>query len=84
MYYLFFITYLVAGFALGLVLFFWAIKNGQFKDQQRARYLPLDEEEPQPFGPVSKNARIQSFILLGLMAFGLLAVVWVVIYAYLI
>jgi cbb3-type cytochrome oxidase maturation protein len=84
MYYPFFITYLVAGFAFGIVLLFWAIKNGQFKDQQRARYLPLDEEEPQPVGTVSKNARVQSFILLGLMAFGLMAIVWVVIYAYLI
>jgi hypothetical protein len=67
-----------------LILFIWALKNGQFRDQQRARYLPVDEEEPQPVGPVSRGAHIQSYILIGLMAFGLLAIVWVVIYAYLI
>jgi cbb3-type cytochrome oxidase maturation protein len=84
MYYPFFITYLMAGFAFGLILFFWALKNGQFRDQQRARYLPVDEEEPQPVAQVSRGAHLQSYILIGLMAFGLLAIVWVVIYAYLI
>jgi cbb3-type cytochrome oxidase maturation protein len=84
MYYPFFVTYLIVGFSLGLLVFFWALKNGQFRDQQRARYLPLDEEGPQPVRQISRNAQLQSYILLGLVGFGLLAIAWVVIYAYLI
>ena len=44
MYYLFFILYIFSGLAIGTIVFIWAMKNGQFKDQQRARYLPIDEE----------------------------------------
>ncbi|MBW2435232.1 MAG: cbb3-type cytochrome oxidase assembly protein CcoS, partial [Deltaproteobacteria bacterium] len=32
---------MAAGFIISLVVFFWALNNGQFKDQQRARFLPL-------------------------------------------
>lgn len=41
MIYLYFILYIVAGFIITLCLLFWALKNGQFRDQQRARFLPL-------------------------------------------
>ncbi|MBW2580942.1 MAG: cbb3-type cytochrome oxidase assembly protein CcoS, partial [Deltaproteobacteria bacterium] len=44
MYYPFFIIYLIAGLAVTLWALWWALRNGQFKDQQRARFLPLDEE----------------------------------------
>ena len=39
--YLFFIIYIITGFIISLGIFFWALKNGQFRDQQRARFLPL-------------------------------------------
>jgi cbb3-type cytochrome oxidase maturation protein len=32
---------MITGFIISLCLFFWALKNGQFRDQQRARFLPL-------------------------------------------
>ena len=41
MYYPYFITYMVIGLGISLGVFFWAIKTGQFADQQRARFLPL-------------------------------------------
>jgi cbb3-type cytochrome oxidase maturation protein len=41
MYTPYFITYIVVGLALGLGAFAWALKSGQFKDQERARFLPL-------------------------------------------
>lgn len=41
MIYLFFVLYIVTGFIISLCLFFWALKNNQFRDQQRARFLPL-------------------------------------------
>jgi cbb3-type cytochrome oxidase maturation protein len=84
MYYPFFLIYLIVVFFLGLLAFFWALKTGQFRDQQRARYLPLDEEGQQPVRQITRGAQLQSYILLGLVGFGLLAIVWVVIYAYLV
>ena len=45
MYFPYFMAYMATGLALSLLALSWAIRNGQFKDQQRARYLPLDDEE---------------------------------------
>jgi cbb3-type cytochrome oxidase maturation protein len=84
MYYHFFITYIIGGFVFCLVVFFWALKNGQFSDQQRARYLPLEPESEPPIGQIHRAGQLQSYVLLGLLIFGLLAGVSVVIYAYLI
>ncbi|MGW8322363.1 MAG: hypothetical protein ACWGSD_12500 [Thermodesulfobacteriota bacterium] len=47
-FYLFFLIYLGAGILICGALFYWAISNGQFKDQDRARYFPLAGESPQP------------------------------------
>ena len=44
MYYPYFIAYMAAGFIISLVVFFWALNSGQFKDQQRARFLPLQND----------------------------------------
>jgi cbb3-type cytochrome oxidase maturation protein len=56
-----------AGFLISLVVFFWALNNGQFKDQQRARFIPL-ENDPNP-NPVkaSRFARIQTIALFSLV-----------------
>ena len=45
-YYLFFLIYLGAGILICGALFYWAVMNGQFKDQDRARYFPLSGAAP--------------------------------------
>jgi cbb3-type cytochrome oxidase maturation protein len=80
MYYPFFIVYLIAGFAVTLWAFWWAIKNGQFKDQQRARFLPLGEQGEQPAVTVTRLNRFQSYLLLALAGSGLLALAAAVVY----
>ncbi|MGD0110496.1 MAG: cbb3-type cytochrome oxidase assembly protein CcoS [Armatimonadota bacterium] len=42
------ILYAVIGVTLFSLLFVWAVRSGQFRDQHRARYLPLAglQEEP--------------------------------------
>jgi cbb3-type cytochrome oxidase maturation protein len=35
------ILYAVVGVTLFSALFVWAVRSGQFRDQQRARHLPL-------------------------------------------
>jgi cbb3-type cytochrome oxidase maturation protein len=42
--YLAFILLVASTIWIGLLAFFWALDNGQFSDQNRARYLPLTDE----------------------------------------
>lgn len=82
MYFPYFITYIVVGLAITLAVFFWALKNGQFGDQQRARYLPLhgdsDTTSPPPSSPFS---RIEIYGLFLLAVAGLGASAAVLIFA---
>jgi cbb3-type cytochrome oxidase maturation protein len=75
MYYPYFIAYMLVGFAISLVVFFWALGSGQFKDQDRARFLPLEPgEDPRP-SKISRAGRYEAYalgllVMLGLMATG--------------
>ena len=42
------ILYGIVGFVVASLLFIWAVRNRQFEDQERARYLPLREPESEP------------------------------------
>jgi len=57
-FYLFFLIYLGAGILICGALFYWAVSNGQFKDQDRARYFPLAGEAPQPKEGAATQGRI--------------------------
>ena len=59
MYYPYFLAYMVSGFVISLVVLFWALRNGQFKDQQRARFLPLEvglEAEPVKVSKIDRKS----------------------------
>ena len=73
MYYPFFLAYMIAGFAISLVVFFWALNRGQFSDQQRARFLPL--EDSSAGGPVklTRFGRLQTILLFAIAGTGLIA-----------
>jgi nitrogen fixation-related uncharacterized protein len=60
--YLFFLVYLAAGILICGILFAWAVTNGQFKDQDRARYFPLAGAAPQP-GDASSARWPRSMVL---------------------
>jgi len=71
MYYPYFLAYMLSGFVISLVVLFWALRNGQFKDQQRARFLPLEEGlETKPV-KVSKIGKIEAYALIVLASLGL-------------
>lgn len=72
MYFPYFITYILAGFAISLIAFVWALKNGQFQEQQRARFLPLEAETSFPPAGVSRWKRIEIYALFTLAGLGLL------------
>ena len=73
MYYPYFIAYMAAGFVISLVVFFWALNRGQFKDQQRARYLPLEGKPANGPARLSRIGRWQAVILVTLACSGLVA-----------
>ncbi|MBU4319229.1 MAG: cbb3-type cytochrome oxidase assembly protein CcoS [Proteobacteria bacterium] len=81
MYYPYFILYMALGLAISLAVFFWALKSGQFNEQQRARYLPLkDLPEPQTAGK-SGPGRLEFYSLWILAGVGLAMTAWVLLRA---
>jgi len=81
MYYPYFIAYMAAGFIISLVVFFWALNSGQFKDQQRARFLPLQNDFQTKPAKVPRFARIQTFALLTLVCLCLASALAVVTFS---
>ena len=81
MYYPYFITYLVVGLFLSGAALWWALKNGQFKDQQRARFLALEDERGTAPATVSKLSRYEIYGLFMLALAGLSASAAVLVYA---
>jgi cbb3-type cytochrome oxidase maturation protein len=71
MYFPYFISYMAVGLAISLLAFFWALKNGQFKDQKRARFLPLADEQEPPASKVSKIKPFEIYTLIFLVLAGL-------------
>ena len=71
MYYPYFLAYMVSGFVISLVVLLWALRNGQFKDQQRARFLPLEEGLVTEPVKVSKIGKIEAYALIVLASLGL-------------
>jgi len=67
MYYPYFIAYMAIGFTISLVVFFWALNSGQFKDQQRARFIPLESERSTKPAIASRFARIETIALFSLV-----------------
>jgi cbb3-type cytochrome oxidase maturation protein len=81
MYYPYFIAYMAAGFIISLVVFFWALNSGQFKDQQRARFLPLQNDLQTQPAKIPRFARIQTYALLTLVCLCLASALAVVIFS---
>lgn len=81
MYFPYFITYILAGFIVSLIAFLWAIKNGQFQEQQRARFLPLEAERVDAPACDSRWKRIEIYALFFLAGTGLLASGAVLVFA---
>ena len=81
MYYPYFISYMLAGLAIGMLVLVWALKNGQFRDQERARFLPLYHAPSRPAVKASKTSRVEVCVLFALVIAGLGASFAVVVFA---
>jgi len=80
-YFPYFITYIAVGFIVSLAVFLWALKNNQFRDQRRARFLPLEYEKAAAAAPVIGISRYEIYGLLLLACAGLLASAAVLVFA---
>ncbi|MDP2647015.1 MAG: cbb3-type cytochrome oxidase assembly protein CcoS [Desulfobacterales bacterium] len=69
-----FISYIAAGLTIGLLVFLWALKNGQFKDQERARFLPMENEPEFQPGKLSRLSQYETWILFFLACAGLFTI----------
>ncbi|KPJ78033.1 MAG: hypothetical protein AMJ54_05565 [Deltaproteobacteria bacterium SG8_13] len=81
MYFPYFITYMSIGLVISIVVFIWALKNGQFRDQQRARFLPLEDDLDQTAAGTSRVSRYEMYGLFLLALAGLGASAAVLIYS---
>ena len=81
MYYPYFISYMLAGLAIALVVFAWAMNNEQFKDQRRARFLPLLDSAKQADAHKIRVRRIERMAYYALIGVGVCASAAVVIFA---
>ena len=73
------ILLIAAGLGISLGVFFWALRSGQFSDQERARYLPLGD--PLRLPPVENPSKLSGevYALLFAVALGLGAMVGAVV-----
>ena len=81
MYYPYFIAYMSAGFVISIVVFIWALNNGQFKDQQRARFIPLETGLNTEPLKASRFARIETIALFSLVCICLACSIAVITFA---
>jgi len=81
MYYPYFIAYMSAGFVISIVVFIWALNNGQFKDQQRARFIPLESHLKTKPLKASRFARIETIALFSLVCICLACSIAVITFA---
>jgi cbb3-type cytochrome oxidase maturation protein len=81
MYFPYFVTYMGLGLLVSVLVFVWALKNGQFTDQQRARFLPLEADDYARAGRKSRMSRYEMYLLGFLACIGVSASAAVLIFA---
>jgi cbb3-type cytochrome oxidase maturation protein len=81
MYFPYFIAYIAIGITIALLVFWWAVRNGQFGDQQRARFLPLRSDDDQEPAKVSRFSRWEIYGLIFLAIAGLSTTAAVLVFA---
>ncbi len=81
MYFPYYIAYMTIGFLLTLVVFFWALNQGQFKDQNRARFIPLEADVNSKPTKASRFARIETYALFALVGIALSASMAIIIFS---
>ena len=82
-YYLPWVLLIVVSLWVSLADFFWALKHGQFSEQERARYLPLRSEIGPPLISHPSKLTREVYALLGVLCMGGAALLVVLITVFL-
>lgn len=79
MYYLPWSFLVVISLWVSVMAFIWAVKSGQFADQDRARYLPLWKESH--LLPVKDPAKLslEAYVLFAILGTGCTIFLWVLV-----
>ena len=81
MYFPYFVAYMAIGFGVSLTVLVWALNRGQFQDQQRARFLPLEGAPAGRPAALTRKGRIETYGLFALVACGLAGSAAVIVFA---
>ena len=75
LFYVWWIGLTAAAIWVSIAAFVWAVQTGQFGDQERARYLPLRNENLQPPAHHEQPARLSAevYALMVVLGLGLLS-----------
>ncbi len=73
MYYLEWLILMGAGVTVSITLFIWALRSGQFAEQKRARYLPLEDAVPGAASPPAKRMCAEVYVCLCIIGIWLCA-----------
>lgn len=63
---------MLIGLCISGLVFFWALKNGQFSDQKRAAFLPLQHDTERLPARIRQSHRFEAIALLAMACIGLL------------
>jgi hypothetical protein len=74
LYHFFWVMLIVTSLWVSLGGFMWAHRHGQFKDQDRARFLPLRGEMVSRHEDQEKGAVWELYVTVGILGIGLVAV----------
>lgn len=82
-YYLFWTMLIVVSLWASLGGFLWAHRHGQFRDQDRARFMALRDEVAQQVAAKTRGAKHETFVLIGIIGIGIAAIFSVLAIAFL-
>lgn len=69
------VSLVVTSLWVSLAAFIWALRNGQFSEQGRARYLPLSDEFSLPPVKHPSKLSLEAYALLAIVILGFLGIV---------
>jgi cbb3-type cytochrome oxidase maturation protein len=73
------ILYMIVGVTVMVLVFLWAVRTGQFQEQDRARYLALhDDDLPQEDDEDSRTLQGFGVVPAVILTLGAFLVVWVI------
>ena len=75
MYYSSWLSLITISLGVSLIAFVWALRNGQFSDQGRARYIPLSSEPSLPAlsEPAKRPWELYALMLIGLIGLAVIS-----------